>query len=436
MNSNPASERELLRAAERAAPELVELASALVRIPSENIPPRGGELAGQRFVQEWLTGAGIAAELIDLEKVPGLKEHPLFFEGAGYERREYRERPNLAARLKGGGGGKTLILSGHSDTMPAGKGAWTRPPFGGEVAGDRLYGRGSFDMKGGIAVQMLALKLLKQAGIRLAGDLIFETVVDEEHAGANGTLANRLAGYLGDGVLLAEPSSLAIYHAHKGFRIVHLSLQGKSGMSFAGEQLANPVEAVGPLIECFQAFRDQRRRSAPALPEYAHDREPAPVFLNKLQAGEFSLDIPMQIPESCVLEVYWQTLPGESRAEIEKEFFDFLNAWVARHPVFEPFRLTHRFSHRWMPGTRIAPDHPLVTTLREAGAQVMPQPPLVCGAPYPCDLFVFNHFGIPGCVIGPRGANCHGADEYVEISSLVTLLKVLLLATVRFCGAP
>lgn len=428
------TERDLLRALEANRDELVALARALVRIPSENMPPRGREKQAQLFVHQWFNESGIPAELIDLTRLQGLTQHELFFRGEGYERREYDDRPNVVARLAGSGTGPTLILSGHIDTMPKGKARWEHDPFRGDVVGSRLYGRGSLDMKGGIVAAMMAVKTVADAGIALAGDVVFETVVDEEHGGANGTLANRLAGYHGDAAIIAEPTNLHLYTAHKGFRIIHLSLAGESGMNFAGESLANPVEHIGLLIEGFKAFRERRRRSAPRLAEYAHDPDPVPVFMNKLQAGEFSLDIPMQIPEACTLEIYWQTMPGEPRQAVEREFFDHLRRWVDEHPPLKQFRIEHRFSHRWMPGARTRSDDPIVQAVERSAGQVLGQPVTGVGAPFPCDGFVFDHFGIPWVVFGPRGAGAHGSDEYVEIDSLAAVAQTLALTMVRFCG--
>ena len=427
------TERGLVDAVEAGRDELVELAQKLVRIPSQNLPPGGEEEPAQLYIQKWLAGIGVQAELIYPDRVEGLCEHELFFRGQGCERRDYAGRPNLAARVKGGGAGRSLILSSHIDTMPAGKTEWQYDPFGGHVAGGRLYGRGSFDMKAGIAAELMAIKTLRQSGVGLAGDIVFESVVDEEHAGSNGTLANRLTGYGGDAVFIPEPSSLQLYHAHKGSRLVHLTLRGKSGMSFAGEQLPNPVEHVGSLIEAFKEFRCRRRQTAPAPPEYANDADPVPVFLNKLQAGEFSLNIPMQIPETCTLEIYWQTMPGETREDVDREFFDFLDAWVAEHPSLKQFGIEHRFSLRWMPGTRIDRDSPILRVVEDSAA-ALGRPVEVTGAPYPCDLFVFNHFGIPGVIFGPCGENCHGSDENVEIDSVVQVTQALVLSLVRFCG--
>ena len=124
MNKLSETEKKLIDAVETVKEELISLAAKLVSIATENTPPGGAEIAGQKFIQDWLECIGIGSELIELTKVKGLSEHKLFFESQGYERRDYSGRPNLAARMKGAGEGKTLILSGHIDTMPAGKTHW------------------------------------------------------------------------------------------------------------------------------------------------------------------------------------------------------------------------------------------------------------------------------------------------------------------------
>lgn len=268
-----------------------------------------------------------------------------------------------------------------------------------------------------------------------AGPIGMMHVLMARLAGPAGIMvANRLAGYNGDAAIITEPTGLRLYHAHRGFRIVHLTLRGKSGMDFSEGQLPNPVEHVGLLIEGFKTFRQQRRDAAPRPPEYAGVDNPVPLFMNKLQAGEFSLNIPMQIPETCTLEIYWQTMPGETREAVEREFFDFLGGWVDEHPALRQFEIEHRFSHRWMPGTRIDRGSPIVRAAETAATRVLGEPVKVTGAPYPCDLFVFNLWGIPGVLFGPQGAGAHGSDEYVEIDSVVKAAQVLALTMIRFCG--
>ena len=427
----------LLAQADKAGDELIALTSQLVQLPSENIPPYGAENEVQLFIQRWLEKLDLNPRLVYLDQMDQLREHELYFAGTGDEKRIYSDRPNLAVRMRGAKPGRSLILSGHADVVPAADHAsWKHSPFGGIVEHNRIYGRGSLDMKGGLATSLIALKILAQHRENFAGELIFESVVDEEHGGANGTLANRLAGYMADAVILTEPSGLKLYNAHKGFRIIHLSLCGRSGMNFMGEELPNPVEQIGLLIDGMKAFRAHRAATVHIPAEYAHDADPVPVFMNKLQAGQFSLAVPMQIPQNCKLEVYWQTMPGETRQHVEEQFHTFLRNWIAEYPALQNFTLKQTYSHRWMPATLVDADSDIVQHCSAALAQVTDdqQTAKPCGAPFPCDLFIFNQLGIPGVILGPGGAGCHGPDEYVEIDSLVKLLKTLLLSSVRFCA--
>ncbi len=184
---------------------LVEIIQDLVRIPSENQAPLGEEEACQQYVAEFLRLEGWRTETYPLTEVAGLKEHPLYWPG-----RDYSKRPNVGARKKGRSGGRSLLLSGHIDTVPRGTQPWTRNPFGGEVEGNRLYGRGSNDMKGGVGTNLFVVEALNRLDLVLKGDLVVETVVDEEFGGVNGTLAGRLKGYNADAAIISEPSFLRI----------------------------------------------------------------------------------------------------------------------------------------------------------------------------------------------------------------------------------
>ena len=422
--------RDIARYVERQRDMLTDLVQRLVEIPSENTPPGGGEYKAQIFIRRFCGRLPVQCRLVDLKRVRDLPRHPAYMSG-----RDYAGRPNFIARLKGNGPGRSLLLSGHVDTMPVGDAAWSRDPFGGAISRGRLYGRGAYDMKGGLAAQLMALKCLTELGIGLKGDLLFESVVDEEHAGCNGTLANRLIGHNADAAILAEPTNMRVYPAHKGFRIIHLTIKGKSGMSFGGEQLVNPVEHVGRLISAIGRFRDLRRKKTRVPPIYRDDPDPVPVFMPKLQAGEFSYRAPMCIPDRCKLEVYWQTMPGESQAKVEREFFSFLRKWRSKDAFFKQDVLEWSFSHRWLPGTGISAKHELVQTVKINSEHVLRKTVPVQGAPYPCDLFIFNLYGrAPALALGPGGGNAHGADEFVNVRDLTALARIYAGIAVDWCG--
>lgn len=152
---------ELCAFIEQHSHRLVEILHDLVRTPSENTPPFGGEEACQERIADWVRELGWNPLLYPLEEVPGLSEHPAFFAG-----RDYRNRPNLGVRLRGSGRGRSLLLSGHIDTVPRGSLPWTRDPFG-ATEGNLLFGRGANDMKGGVATNLFVLEALRRLNIRL-----------------------------------------------------------------------------------------------------------------------------------------------------------------------------------------------------------------------------------------------------------------------------
>ena len=165
------------------------------------------------------------------------------------------------------------------------------------------------------------------------------------------------------------------------------------------------------------------------------DPDPAPVMLPKLQAGEFSYRIPMQIPRECKIEVYWQTMPGETQGDIEREFLEFLYERKNANPRLRNVEIRHEFSHRWIPGTQIPRNHALVRTVEQAAASVLGEAPVVTGAPFPCDMFLFHQYGFgSGVILGPDGANAHAADEYVCVEGLVKLAKIAALSAAAWCG--
>jgi acetylornithine deacetylase len=120
------------------------------------------------------------------------------------------------------------------DTLPKGSAPWTKDPFGGTVEGNRVFGRGTNEMKGGVATNLFVLEALHQLKIRLTGDLVFESVIDEEFGGANGTLAGRLMGFNADAAILSEPSFLRICPAQRGGRIAHLTMRAAGGVLVEG----------------------------------------------------------------------------------------------------------------------------------------------------------------------------------------------------------
>jgi acetylornithine deacetylase len=409
---------------------LVEITRDLVRIPSENMPPAGSEGKCQRYVAGLLQKLGWQPQLYLLDDVPGLKQHPLFFGGRCYD-----NRPNLGARQKGAGGGRSLLLSGHVDTVPQGSYQWTKDPFGGEVDGNRLFGRGSNDMKAGVATSLFVLECLRELNIRLAGDLLFETVIDEEFGGVNGTLAGRLMGFNADAAIIAEPSFLRICPAQRGGCTVHLTLQSSGGVLTEGEFPAGVIEKLTFLLARLRDFAEQRRAGAKPHDLYDHHADPVPVSVTKIVTSLWGTQEPITIPEQCKIEIYWQLMPGETQENVEREFFNWLQSLTTLpgSPISEIPAAT--FPIRWLPGSAISRSEPLVTEFAGCATRALGKAPPVAGMEAPCDMYVFHEVTkTPAILWGGRGGNTHGADEYVEIDSMIDAAKALLVFVCQWCG--
>jgi acetylornithine deacetylase len=432
MNTSPELQRTLADYVEGRQDRLVEITRELIRIPSENIPPQGSEKACQTWIAQKLTACGLQPDLYSLSEVSGLAAHPLYFPG-----RTYTDRPNLGARRKGSGGGRSLLLSGHIDTVPRGTQDWTRDPFGGEVEANRIFGRGSNDMKAGVAINLFITECVTELALPLSGDLLFETVVDEEFGGSNGTLAGRLRGYNADAAILGEPSSLRICPAQRGGRTAHITFRaGTGGILQNGRFPAGITPQLTRFLCHLPTFASRRNAGVRVHEMYADHTDPVPVSVMKIFTSPWGYGEPMTVPETAQVELYWQLMPGESQDDVEREFFDWLNELVGSAPEIYPVMPEVTFPLRWLPGSSISGSEPLIQKLAECAETVLGVPPIVAGIEGPCDLFIFHQgFGIPAALWGPKGGNTHAADEYVEIDSMVSAAKTLLLFVAEWCGA-
>lgn len=407
--------------------QLLRTLEDLIRIPSENRSPEGEEAACQQYLVDRLRAGGYQYDLYSLDEVAALRGHTL-----STPNREYPGRPNLSTVRRGDGGGRSLILSGHIDTVPRGTLPWTRKAFEPVREGDRVYGRGSNDMKAGVAINLFVLQMLDVMRIRLRGDLTFESVVDEEFGGVNGTLAARLRGGIADAAIVTEPSSLRICAAQRGGRTVHLLFTAPGGVLDGGAG-AGVVTQLKRFLDELPAFAEQRRRGCKGHALYQID-DPVPVTITKITTGPWGTSEPITVPEECRVELYWQMLPGEQEIEVDAEFDEWLADVVRGAPHIFATAPTVKRAVRWLPGSAIAADDPLCVELADAAEQVNGVRPPIVGIEAPCDMFVFHQFGMPAVLWGPTGARAHGSDEYVMISSMLDAAASLLLFACRWCG--
>ena len=400
---------------------LIEILTDLVRRPSENKAPHGSEGSCQQYVAEHLSRCGPSVSTYQPDEAPGIADHSLFWPGRNYE-----GRPNVALRIPGAGGGRSLVLSGHIDTVPVGAEPWTRDPFGAEIDGNRLYGRGSNDMKAGVATNLFIAEALSELNIRLAGDLTVETVVDEEFGGVNGTLAGRLMGYTADAAIISEPSFLRVCPAQRGGRTAHFTFTAANEGILGGRANVGVIDQLRSFLDRVDAFGKQRTARARAHPLYSHLDNPVPVSVTRISTAPWGTTEPTNTPGKCRVELFWQAMPGESLAEIDREFTEWLGTISGQPEVVYPIR--------WLPGSALSSDHPLVTELACVSESMLGVRPPIQGIEGPCDMYVFHEFGIPAVLWGARGGNTHNPDEYVELDSVEDAAAVLLSFVCRWCG--
>jgi acetylornithine deacetylase len=387
--------------------DLVALVRELVSRPSENRPPHGDEAACQAFVAGYLRDLGLDSDIFRPDEVEGATLHPAWWPG-----RDYADRSNVVARLSGAGGGRSLLFTGHVDVVPAhGDGAhgW----WDGEVEDGRLYGRGSLDMKGGVACYLHALRCLVECGARLAGDLIVETTVDEEFGGANGTLACRLRGYNADGAVLPEPTGLGVCHATRGGIQYRLHARGgKAGMDFGG---GGGRSALTTLAAVSAALAGAERGRG------------APIYQFLLQAGE---ELPWGTSEGTptqgVLEFWAEIAPGTTRDGLEAELRGLVGRAAEGGTPLEWEQRT-----RFLSALDGDPEGPIVQAMRAA----LPGSPAPSTAPFACDAFVIaEHSPTSVVVCGPGGDNPHAPDEHVNVDDLHTLASAYVRLAHDWCG--
>ncbi len=168
---------------------------------------------------------------------------------------------------------------------------------------------------------------------------------------------------------------------------------------------------------------------------YAQSSDPVPVSITKVVTAPWGFGEPITIPEKVHLEVYWQLMPGETQDAVEREFFTWLYALIDSSPEIYAGKPEVTFPIRWLPGSSLSGDHPMIREMSACVESVTGAAPTVAGIEGPCDLFIFHQgFDIPSVLWGARGGNTHAADEYVDIDSLVTAATALLLFVAEWCG--
>ena len=369
------------------------LLADLVAIDSVNpalVPGAAGESEIAAYVAAWLGERGLQVTVID--DPPG--------------------RPSVVGVARGSGGGASLMLNGHIDTVGV---AGMARPHAPDVRGGRLYGRGAYDMKGGVAACMLAGAAAVGSGLR--GDVIVTAVADEEHASVG--VQAVLRRFTADACVVTEPTQLQACVAHKGFVWAELETRGRAAHGSRPDLGVDAIAGMGPVLTAIGALQVSfDGRPHPLL-------GPASLHASLVDGGQELSSYPAR----CVLGVERRTLPGERVADVERE----LDGLLARARETDPRLSTELRLGVVREAFEVDPQAAIVVLLRGAARSVLGAAPEIVGEHPWMDAAFTAAAGIPTVVFGPGGAGAHAIEEYGDVASVQQCADVLLETARRLC---
>ena len=389
--------------------ELIALTRDLVRIPSVIRPgdPAGTEAAVAAHVERWLRAEGFAVEVHEV--APG--------------------RPNVLGVLGDDTAGPTLLLEGHTDVVTEGDAReWRHPPFGGELVDGRIYGRGSADMKSGLAAAMVAGAAIRRSGVRLGGRRVVGALVDEE-GGMIGArhLCTTAIGRTLTAAIICEPEQNELCLEQRGVVWARVTVRGRMAHGAMPEAGINPITALGALLRQAPALERRLRRLCPRSP---HLRPPT-VTPTVVQAPVQGVAQSNVIPSTAQATLDVRLTPGPDADAVAKEIdlacqraMQACPGAVVEWQPLNGFRLA----------TRVERDEPLVRAMVRGVRQATGRPPRFGGVPGSTDGTILRMtLGIPIVTCGPGNRLIpHQVDEYVEVAELVDAARIYVASALNF----
>lgn len=397
--------------------ELVGLVADLVRFPSV----LGNEADVQAFIADHMRETGMETDVWELDE--SLKEQP----EAGDSGVPFAGRPNVAGTVKGSAGWRSLILNGHIDVVsPEPVSAWTYDPWGAEIVDGRMYGRGALDMKSGVAINLILPRLLRDLGIQLKGDLIVQSVIEEECTG-NGALAASLR-YKADAALVTEPGGGTFTNAHVGVMWFKVHVTGRSAHAAVAPTGVNAIVHMVPIIQALQEL--DRKMNEQVHPAFAGHDHPINLNIGVIQGGDW----PSTVPGSCELHCRLSFFPGQSVADIRKQVEAAVAAAADSDPWLRDNRPVITYDGFQSGGSVVSPDAPPVVLLGEWHQRVFGEEMQMRSTTGTNDMRYFNFQGIPSGCYGAGGEGAHAADEWLDLESLNRAAKVIGAFVLDWCG--
>jgi acetylornithine deacetylase len=377
-------------------PSAAELLKELVSINSVNpdlVPGAAGEGEIASFCGRWLETQGFEVHRLEARK----------------------GRPSIVGIAKGKGGGRSLMFNGHIDTVTLA--GYDGDPLDARVEDGKLYGRGSFDMKCGVAAMMVAAA--KAAKRKLAGDLMVACVADEEYASLGTEEVSRR--FKTDAAIVTEPSHLELTLVHKGFVWFTVTIEGRAAHGSRPELGVDAIAKAGHFLVALEAYGQKLLAGTP------HPiLRTGSVHASIVKGGE---EI-SSYPAHCAISLERRTIPGETGDTVEKELRAILDRLAGTVADFR-YRLERGLER--VP-FEAKPEEPIVAALRKHATQALGREPKLRGEPFWTDCAILKEAGISCVLFGADGAGAHAATEWADLRSVETLASVLERVAVEFCG--
>lgn len=389
--------------------ELIRFTRDLVRIPSVFCPgtPEGNEARAAQYVADYLEGNGFDARMEEVS--PG--------------------RPNVWALWSGDRHGKTLLFEGHTDVVTEGRAEeWKYPPFGAELVGSRIYGRGSCDTKGNLAAAVMAVKAIKDSGVRFAGRLLLCHPVDEEGmmSGIKHFIRQGHAEGV-DGAVICEPEENQLCLAQKGAMRVEVTVRGKMAHGAMPLSGVNPVTRAARFVVAVEEL-EREEISRHGEDEFLGYPSITPTILLGPECGEPQINV---IPASAYVALDIRTVPAQSHREIVARLEECLAGLAAEDPDFEA---DLEVIEERLP-TETDTNDPLVQAMTAAYTQLVGEPPRYNGVPGATDgTFLHAWANLPIVTTGAGGRTVpHHKDEWIDVDELFTTCRLYAATALYFC---
>ena len=380
----------------------------------------------QKIIFNKLKSLQLKSEIIPVN-FDSIKDHPAFSDDGFSPDSRINVIGNWNKNMKG----KSIILNGHVDVVPTGsKTLWDESPWSGNIKDDRIYGRGSCDMKAGLASGILAVQVLKTIGFEPNGNVMIQSVVGEESGGC-GTLTNIVKGYKGDAAVILEPTSLKLCPIQSGALTFRLTIPGQATHAAMRWDGISAIEKFNIINQSIIEL-EKERHSLFSVEYYESPERVAPINIGTIKGGEWH----STVPDSVIVEGRLGVFPGEPVSDARTAFSNHIikvsnsDPWLKNNPP-----IIEWFEGQFESGQTDI-NHSIINHLKEAYNNVNNSNPIIEGVTYGSDLRLFtNHADIPALLFGPGDVRlAHSANEYVEIEEVLTCIKIISNLIINWCG--